>query len=127
MAAPGKLHNRTALITGGGSGIGRGITKRYLEEGCRVAIAGRSELKLQEAWEQLGSGERLIFQACDVAQPEQVKSLVEWATKKLGRIDILVNNAGLNLKKREVRTLTPEAAVGQIRDAALKAKAAAGL
>ena len=103
-----RLHGRTALITGGGSGIGRAVAHAFLAEGCRVAIAGRTEAKLREVNEEAGRSPNLCFRACDVANAEAVKQLVQWATQQLGRIDILVNNAGLNIQKRGVRDLTVE-------------------
>jgi NAD(P)-dependent dehydrogenase (short-subunit alcohol dehydrogenase family) len=103
-----RLHNRTALITGGGSGIGKAIAKLFLAEGARVAITGRDEAKLRTVSEELGRDTRLSFRACDVADAGQVQRLVAWATEQLGRIDILVNNAGVNIKQRAVRELTPD-------------------
>jgi NAD(P)-dependent dehydrogenase (short-subunit alcohol dehydrogenase family) len=104
----GRLQSRTALVTGGGTGIGRAVAHRFLAEGCRVVIAGRTESKLRETWEQLGRTDRLSYRVCDVASVEQVTSLVDWATRQMGRIDILVNNAGTNLKKRTMRELSPD-------------------
>jgi NAD(P)-dependent dehydrogenase (short-subunit alcohol dehydrogenase family) len=104
----GTLNGKTALVTGGGSGIGLAVARSFLREGARVLIAGRSEDKLARAAEGLKAGERLLYHAADVADPEQVRRLVEEATRRLGRIDILVNNAGLNIKDRTIRQLTPE-------------------
>src|SRR5262245_44581286 len=103
-----KLQGKTALITGGGSGIGLAVAKRFLDEGASVAIAGRTESKLQEAVKQLRNNPGLFWQACDVTNANAVQQLVDWATKELGRIDILVNNAGMNVKKRSIRELTTE-------------------
>jgi NAD(P)-dependent dehydrogenase (short-subunit alcohol dehydrogenase family) len=103
-----RLAGRTALITGGGSGIGREVARRFLAEGARAVITGRTESKLRDAWDALGRHERLLYRACDVASAQQVGALVAWATQQLGRIDILVNNAGLNIKERGVRELTPD-------------------
>ncbi len=105
---PGALVGKTALVTGGGSGIGRESARALAGEGCRVAIAGRTESKLRETCALAGTDARMGFRACDVSGPDDVKALVQWATRELGRIDILVNNAGLNIKKRAVRQLTPE-------------------
>ena len=104
----GRLDGRTALVTGGGSGIGRAVAACFLAEGCRVAITGRSADRLRQAWEELGRPARLIFRPCDVADADQVQALVAWVTEQFGRIDILVNNAGVNLKERSLRELTPE-------------------
>jgi NADP-dependent 3-hydroxy acid dehydrogenase YdfG len=96
------------LITGGGSGIGLAIAQAFLEAGAAVAIAGRSQHKLDEAAKHLGGGARLSCHAADIAEPAQAKTLVQLVEKKLGRIDILVNNAGTNIKERTFRELTPE-------------------
>src|SRR5262245_29687580 len=104
----GKLTGKTALITGGGSGIGLASAKLFVGEGARVAIAGRDEAKLRRAAESLGAGDRVIWHAADVADPGQVQAMVRGVTERLGRIDILVNNAGLNIKERAIRELTPE-------------------
>ncbi len=99
-----KLHGKAALVTGGGSGIGLAVARAFLQEGARVAITGRSAEKLARAASELQGGERLTYHAADVADPEQVRRLVE----QVGRVDVLVNNAGLNFKERTMRQLTPE-------------------
>lgn len=102
-----KLSETSILITGGGSGIGLACAKGFLEQGARVAIAGRDKAKLDKAAATLGGGDRLITAACDVTDVKQVGQLVEQVRKQLGGIDILVNNAGANLKERTFRELTP--------------------
>jgi len=103
-----KLSETSILITGGGSGIGLACAKGFLEQGARVAIAGRDKAKLDKAAVSLGGGDRLMTAACDVTDVQQVKALVDQVRKRLGGIDILVNNAGANLKERTFRELTPE-------------------
>jgi NADP-dependent 3-hydroxy acid dehydrogenase YdfG len=113
----GKLAGKIALVTGGGSGIGAASAKALLEEGAKVAIAGRDQKKLDAVARALtpnpspgGRGENVIAVSADVADAKQVAALVAAVTKKLGGpIDILVNNAGTNLKERTFRELTPEA------------------
>ncbi len=104
-----RLTGKTALITGGGSGIGLETARLFLEEGAQVAIAGRDEAKLKRAAGSLGGGERLITQAGDVSKLEQATALIEAVSSRLGQIDILVNNAGANVKERSMRELTPDA------------------
>jgi NADP-dependent 3-hydroxy acid dehydrogenase YdfG len=103
-----KLNGKTALITGGGSGIGLAVAGAFLREGARVAITGRNQEKLRRAAQALGAGDRLMCHGADVAEPDQVQALVKSVTERLGSIDILVNNAGTNLKERTMRRLTPE-------------------
>ena len=104
-----KLTDKIVLITGGGSGIGAACAQLLLQEGAKVAIAGRNQAKLDEVAKQLGNPVNLIQVAADVSDNRQVVQLVANVTKKLGgAIDILVNNAGTNLKERTFRELTPE-------------------
>jgi NADP-dependent 3-hydroxy acid dehydrogenase YdfG len=103
-----RLTGKTALVTGGGSGIGLAVARQLLAEGARVAIAGRSEDKLRAAATSLRAGDRVIWHAADVSQPAPAEALVKDVTTKLARIDILVNNAGANIKERTFRELTPE-------------------
>jgi NADP-dependent 3-hydroxy acid dehydrogenase YdfG len=103
-----RLVGKTALVTGGGSGIGLAVARVFLQEGAKVAISGRHEVKLQQAAASLVGGERLFSHAADVADPGQVQTLIKRVVERMGPIDILVNNAGLNLKERSLRELTPE-------------------
>jgi NADP-dependent 3-hydroxy acid dehydrogenase YdfG len=103
-----RLKGKTALVTGGGSGIGLAVARELLREGARVAIAGRSEDKLRAAAASLSAGESVIWQTADVSQPGPVAALVKDVTARFGRIDILVNNAGANIKERSFRELTTE-------------------
>lgn len=103
-----RLQNRTALITGGGSGIGRATAEAFLREGAAVAITGRDESKLRSACSEYQSLGRISYRPCDLTRFDQVRELITWANESLGRIDILVNNAGANIKRRAFRELTPE-------------------
>ncbi len=101
------LQGKTALVTGGGSGIGLAVARAFLGAGARVAIAGRDEAKLRRAVADLAGGDRLATAAADVGDPEQVARMVAAVTSKLGAVDVLVNNAGMNIKHRTMRDLTP--------------------
>ncbi|HZU36141.1 MAG TPA: SDR family NAD(P)-dependent oxidoreductase [Gemmataceae bacterium] len=103
-----QLSGKTALVTGGSTGIGLAIARSLLEQGARVAISARDEGKLRKTAESLDAGERLSIHPADVAEPDQVARMVRTATERLGQIDILISNAGLNIKERSVRELTPE-------------------
>jgi NADP-dependent 3-hydroxy acid dehydrogenase YdfG len=102
------LTDKVALVTGGGSGIGLAVAGLLLHAGARVAVAGRSLARLDEAASQLKAGDRLVTVAVDVAKQAHVADMVDTVTKRLGPIDILINNAGTNLKERTFRELTPE-------------------
>jgi NADP-dependent 3-hydroxy acid dehydrogenase YdfG len=103
-----QLAGKVCLVTGGGSGIGLAVARAFLEEGARVAIAGRDEAKLRRAAERLSGGDRLKCYAMDVAVSDQVQATVQDLAARWGPVEVLVNNAGLNLRKRSVRELTPE-------------------
>lgn len=81
---------QVVLVTGGGKGVGRGISQRFLEHGAAVVICGR------EAPEQLPSheGREAWFIPCDVRDFEQLQALMEAIDERHGRLDVLVNNAG---------------------------------
>jgi NAD(P)-dependent dehydrogenase (short-subunit alcohol dehydrogenase family) len=103
-----KLDGQTALVTGGGSGIGLGIAEAFAREGCLVAISGRREEVLRDAAQSTKGVRPLKFHACDVADRDSVRNLFEWANRELGRIDILVNAAGVNIKTRKMSEMSPE-------------------
>ena len=103
-----KLQGKTALVTGGATGIGYGIAKAFAAEGCRVAISGRREVALKTATAEWTGQPAMIYRACDVGDRAGVNALFDWATKQLGRIDILVNSAGTNIKNRSMAEMQPE-------------------
>ncbi|MGF7231369.1 SDR family NAD(P)-dependent oxidoreductase [Arachidicoccus sp.] len=90
------LKGRLALVTGGGVGIGLGISKALLEAGARVVITGRREEILKEAVSALGKNAYYIVN--DITEKEKIPSLIEDIEKNIGAIDILVNNAGIHHK-----------------------------
>lgn len=90
------LSKKTAIITGGGTGIGQGVALQLASEGTKVVICGRRESRLEEV---LGAirdqgGEGLAYQA-DVSDAEDVDRLVRKTQQAYGDIDILINNAGI--------------------------------
>lgn len=97
------LSGKTALVTGGGTGIGEAIANSFAEAGATVAITGRREERLQKAVE----GTSIKYHACDVGDRESVKELFDWFEKEIGPLDILVNSAGVNTRKRSVAELDP--------------------
>jgi NADP-dependent 3-hydroxy acid dehydrogenase YdfG len=105
----GKLDGKVAVITGGGSGVGRATALLFLREGAKVVIAGRDGTKLADVAAAAKAGTNLRTIPTDVTSPAQCQTLIQTATEAFGRVDILVNNAGANLKARTIRELTPEA------------------
>ncbi len=104
-----KLAGQVAVITGGGSGVGKATAALFLREGATVVIAGRDAAKLAAAAAELGHPDRVLAVPTDVTVNEQCLALIVAATVAFGRVDILVNNAGTNIKDRTFRELTPEA------------------
>jgi len=102
-----ELKGKRVLITGGGTGIGRGVALALAAEGCRVAIAGRREEKLHEAASSWDGEPAILFHTADVADRESVQTLSAWVSEKLGGVDILVNSAGVNVKRRTMAELDP--------------------
>lgn len=95
-----RLKGKAAIITGGGSGIGRAIACLFAAEGAQVVVAGRREGPLADvAAEIKDKGGTATYVTADVSDSEQVKKLVLRTVATLGRIDILVNNAGLLIPK----------------------------
>ncbi len=103
-----ELKDKVVLVTGGGSGIGLGIAAALAREGCRVAIAGRNEQKLQQAVAAYDGKPPLVARACDVAQRDQVAALFAWLQSELGPPDIVVLSAGVNVARRSMAELEPE-------------------
>jgi meso-butanediol dehydrogenase/(S,S)-butanediol dehydrogenase/diacetyl reductase len=87
-----KLEGKVALITGGGTGIGAAIARRFVEDGARVCITGRRYKKLKEVADALPKGSALAF-AGDVSRYEDIKAMVRAALEFGGKLDVLVNNA----------------------------------
>lgn len=102
------LAGKTALITGGGSGIGLGIALGLAREGCRVAIAGRNESKLASAAARHPGPPPILAHPCDVSDRDSVAALFAWIRANLGSLDILVNSAGINVARRAIAELAPE-------------------
>jgi NAD(P)-dependent dehydrogenase (short-subunit alcohol dehydrogenase family) len=92
-------HNRVALVTGAGSGIGKASAVRLLHDGWRVVFAGRRLETLREAIAAAGDpfgdiGQRALAAPADMTRPESVAALFELVRARFGRLDLLFNNAG---------------------------------
>jgi NAD(P)-dependent dehydrogenase (short-subunit alcohol dehydrogenase family) len=88
---------RVAIVTGGGSGIGKAAAKALLDGGWKVAIAGRRADALEAALKDLGAGDRGLAVATDVTDPAAVEALFRRTVEAFGRVDLLFNNAGMGL------------------------------
>jgi uncharacterized oxidoreductase len=87
-----KLTGNTILVTGGASGIGLAIVRRFVERGNDVIVCGRREEKLAEVREQIPG---VHTRVCDVADRADREALAEWAVKGFPDLNVLVNNAGI--------------------------------
>jgi NAD(P)-dependent dehydrogenase (short-subunit alcohol dehydrogenase family) len=91
------LNGKVAVVTGGGTGIGKVIAQDLAAHGAKVAIVSRNLERLEEAAAQLrAAGADASAFACDISESDQVKKTVEAVLAKFGRVDILVNNAAAN-------------------------------
>lgn len=96
-AGNGRLEGKVAVITGGGSGIGRDTVLRFLAEGAKVVASDVNERTGKETLDlaaKAGHAGRVVFQRTDVSSEEQVAAMVDRATQEFGRLDSVFNNAG---------------------------------
>ncbi|HSY43012.1 MAG TPA: SDR family oxidoreductase [Candidatus Acidoferrum sp.] len=100
------LKGETALITGGGNGLGFGIAECFVAAGARVVLVGRRADVLQRAVKKLGKA--ATFEPHDIRALDEAENLIKWVSKSVGPISILVNNAGVHLKKTAVETTPAE-------------------
>jgi NAD(P)-dependent dehydrogenase (short-subunit alcohol dehydrogenase family) len=87
-------HNRVAIITGAGTGVGKSATLALLKDGYRVALVGRRKELLEKAAADSGSAANTLVLAADVCEPESVKAVFAKVKETWGRLDVLFNNAG---------------------------------
>ncbi|KAJ5626645.1 hypothetical protein N7528_004072 [Penicillium herquei] len=107
MSAQGsRLQGKVAIVTGGGSGFGAAIARRFGEEGAKVVVA---DINI-EGGEKVAAQNpaNLVFQHTDVTQAEAWKAVVDVAFSKFGRLDILVNNAGTTYRNKATKGLAAE-------------------
>jgi gluconate 5-dehydrogenase len=105
-ALPFNLGGRTALVTGGGTGIGRAVARCMADAGARVVLVGRRADPLRETAEAIGPA--AAWHVHDVTDFAAAPALVERIAADVGPVDILVNNAGMHLKKPAVETTETE-------------------
>ncbi|XP_064614977.1 peroxisomal trans-2-enoyl-CoA reductase-like [Liolophura sinensis] len=97
---PGLFKDKVAIVTGGGTGIGKAITQELLHLGCKVMIASRNLERLEQAAEEMRSGipqdspAQIEHVECNIRKEQQVKTLISSTLAKFGKLDYLVNNGG---------------------------------
>ena len=86
---------KVAVVTGAARGIGLAISKKFLEEGYRIAILDIDQKTLSQTMKQDFDTNNVLGLECDVSEPDQVDQSVNRVVEEFGRIDVLVNNAGI--------------------------------
>jgi NAD(P)-dependent dehydrogenase (short-subunit alcohol dehydrogenase family) len=101
--------NRTAVVTGAGTGIGKSVATALLRDGWDTVFCGRRKDVLDAAVAEAGKTDaKALAIACDVSKPDEVDDLFETAAEAFGRIDLLFNNAGMGYKSTPIDEIPVE-------------------
>jgi len=129
MLNVGSIAGRTVMITGGGTGIGRGFALRFAEAGATVALVARNAQRLEAVAEEIrANGGRALVQAADIRDAQSVQIVVDAIVAETGQLDVLVNNAAGNFIAR-AENVTPNgwnAVVGIVLNGSFYCARAAG-
>ncbi|MBL4826026.1 MAG: SDR family oxidoreductase [SAR324 cluster bacterium] len=101
-----RLQNKIALVTGAGSGFGRGIATRFAQEGAKVVIADINEQTAKKVARDIGDS--AIAVVADVSENSDVEAMIQQTVEQWGRLDILVNNAGTTHRNKPMTEVTEE-------------------
>lgn len=93
------LNNKKALVTGGTKGIGKAITKEFIDLGAEVIVISRNETDFDDLYKNINS-DKLHFIQADVSISKDIQKIIKEVEQKWGLLDILVNNVGTNIRKR---------------------------
>ncbi|WP_409298989.1 SDR family NAD(P)-dependent oxidoreductase [Peribacillus sp. SCS-26] len=102
-----RFQGSIALVTGGGSGIGKAAARLFAAEGAKVILTGRTEARLKTAVDDINAAvglEAVSYSICDVTDEESVKALASFVKNEYGNLHILVNNAGSSAQSRILDT-----------------------
>lgn len=100
----GRLQGKTAIVTGGASGFGKGIATKFISEGANVIITDLNEQQGQAVAKELSCA----FTRADVTNPDDWRRVLEFAIEKYKQLDIVVNNAGAAYSKKPTEEVTPK-------------------
>lgn len=91
-----RLNNKTAIVTGGGKGLGKTIVEALLAQGMNVAFCGRSQATLDKTIAELSKcyAQQIYAQTCDVGDSKQVEAFTAKVTERFGNVQVLINNSG---------------------------------
>lgn len=101
-----RLTGKTAIVTGGASGFGAGIVRKFAAEGARVLVVDINADGAAAMAEEVGGG--ALSNACNVADGDSVAAMAAYAIKEMGQVDILVNNAGITHLPKPMEEVTEE-------------------
>lgn len=90
-----KLKEKVAIVTGGASGIGKGVAELFIEEGAKVVVADYDVEKGEKTAKELNEKGEALFVQVDVSDTEAAEAMVEKTVEEFGKVDILINNAGV--------------------------------
>jgi NAD(P)-dependent dehydrogenase (short-subunit alcohol dehydrogenase family) len=102
------VHNKTAVVTGAGTGIGKAVTLALLRDGYSVALASRRREPLEQAAAESADAARTLIAPTDVSDPAAVQALFALVKERFGRLDLLFNNAGIFVPGVEIDALSVE-------------------
>jgi len=99
--------NKTAIVTGSGSGVGRAVALKLAQHGWRVAIIGRRAEALDETKKQAGPpGQQFLLCPCDIGKPQEVEKMATRVLAEFREVEVLVNAAGTNAPRRALEVLS---------------------
>ncbi len=102
------LKGKTAVVTGGGTGIGRACAVALADAGAKVIVTGRREEKVREVADAYEGPGEIHPHACDVGNRDSVRTLFDIAKQQFGQVDLLIHSAGTNIPNRTMAAMEPE-------------------